>query len=163
MRLWALALAVTLGGCTCDERRCLPTTCNGCCSTEDVCVEGGLTAHCGVNGGDCIDCGSKACIAGACVDQSCDPTSCPADKVCQRDAGGCVPRPTCNADGGGCPPDLRCVLALGLCAPHCAVTADCPLSAKNCSGNICHCSTDAICSGRDAGKLVCDPAGKLCL
>ena len=161
-RLWAVLLAFTLAACTCDSRRCLPSNCDGCCSAADLCVQGAPDSACGLGGADCIDCGAGKCTAGSCATRACTGTSCPADLVCDASTGLCVVRPAC-LDDGGCPTGLLCVRELKLCSIHCAVGADCPLSAKNCSFNTCRCSSDDICrAGPDAGALKCDPVGKLC-
>jgi hypothetical protein len=67
MRYLVLSTALILGGCGFVEIPCGPSSCGGCCDTNNKCWPGGNRFACGAGGNYCHSCTAmQACMAGSC-------------------------------------------------------------------------------------------------
>lgn len=139
---------------TCTDGACLApeacaVTCDGCC-TGEVCTAVQTDDACGVDGGQCVDCGTGTCDDGdgvcepACED-SCEGC-CDAEGVCQDGTADDV----CGIEGESCSDCAADSCSVGECVP--AACAD------SCDG----CCDGSTCETGDANGL-CGSDGDICL
>lgn len=68
MRVFGLALLVTVGLACSGRAPCGPTTCTGCCDQSGACVAGSSSLECGRSGAACTRCSvTDSCAQGACT------------------------------------------------------------------------------------------------
>lgn len=154
-------VAVWLGAC---QRPCGPSTCDGCCAADGLCLEGTSALECGSGGAACERCPAgercfaKRCEAAPVVDAGAVDAGAPATCACVTSCcladGSCAPNNGVDACGpagsfcGTCAADQRC--ELGVCVPGACVGCLDPLGR-------CQSGRDLLACGADGG--VCEACG----
>lgn len=152
MRVFGLALTLTLAFACAGRAPCGPTTCIGCCDSSGTCAAGSSALECGRSGVACSRCPvTDTCAQGVCTPTFSGQGGGSAGGASGGGSGGCRLPTACVMDVD-CPMGSRCNTAL--MPPSCQVLY-CGAAASQCSaGYLCDSQLcfNARCLEADAGQ-----------